>query len=48
VASINDMKNRIEATFATVDVDMLQRAWIELEYGLDIVSMTNGVRVECL
>jgi hypothetical protein len=45
VADINDSKERIKAAIATVDVDMLQRTWMELEYGLDIVRVTNGAHV---
>jgi hypothetical protein len=48
VADINDLKDRIKAAIATVDVDMLQRTWMELEYRLDIVRVTNGAHVECV
>jgi hypothetical protein len=48
VADINDLKDRIKAAIATVDVDMLQRTWMELEYSLDIVRVTNGAHVECV
>jgi hypothetical protein len=48
VADINDLKDRIKAAVATVDVDMLQRVWIELEYRLDIVCMTDSAHVECV
>jgi len=46
LADIEDLKNKIEAAIATVDVYMLQCAWMELEYGLEIVYMTNGTHVE--
>jgi hypothetical protein len=48
VANINDLKDRIKAAIATVDVDMLQRTWMELEYRLDIVRVTDGAYVECV
>jgi hypothetical protein len=41
VADINDLNDRIKAAFATVDVDMLQRTWVELECRLGIVRVTN-------
>jgi hypothetical protein len=48
VADINDLKDRIKAAIATVDVDMLKQTWMKLEYRLDIVHVTNGAHVECL
>jgi hypothetical protein len=45
---INDLKDRIKAAIATVDDDMLNRTWMELEYRLDIVRVTNGAHVECV
>jgi hypothetical protein len=48
VANINNFKNRIQATVAMVDVEMLQHTWMELEYCLDIVCVTNGAHAECV
>jgi hypothetical protein len=48
MADINDLKNRNETAIAIFDVDMLQHAWMELEYCSDIVRMTNGAYVECV
>jgi hypothetical protein len=48
VADINNLKDRIKAAIATVDVDMLQRTWMELEYRLDVVRLTNGANFECV
>jgi hypothetical protein len=45
VADIKDLKDRIAAAIATVDVDMLQRTWMELEYHLDIVRVPDGAHV---
>jgi hypothetical protein len=48
VANMNDFKDRIKAAIASVDVDMLQRTLMELEYRLDIVRVTNDAHVECV
>jgi hypothetical protein len=48
VADINDLKDGIKAAIATVDVDMLQHTWMELEYCLDIVHVTNSAHAECM
>jgi hypothetical protein len=42
VTDINDLKNRIRDAITAVDVDMLQPAWMEPEYYLDVVSVTDG------
>jgi hypothetical protein len=47
VANINDLKTGIQVAIATVDVDMLQCTWMELEYHLDIIRVTNGAHAEC-
>jgi hypothetical protein len=41
-----ELGERVQAAVATVDVDMLQCMWMELEYRLDIVCVTNGAHVE--
>jgi hypothetical protein len=48
VANINNLKNRIEAAIAAVDIAMMQHMWLELEYCLDIVCMANSAHVECV
>jgi hypothetical protein len=48
VADINDLKDKIKAAIATVDTDMLQHTWMELEYHLEIVNVTNCAHVECV
>jgi hypothetical protein len=48
VADINDLKDTNATATATVDIDMLQHTWMEREYRLDIVRVTNGVHVESL
>lgn len=45
---INNLKDRIVAVIATVDNDMLQHTWTNLEYHLDIVHVTYGAHVECV
>jgi hypothetical protein len=44
VTDINNLKDRI----ATVDVDTLQRTWMEFEHRLDIVHVTNSAHVKCM
>jgi hypothetical protein len=48
VANINDLKNRIQAAIATVDVDLLQHTWMEFEYLFDTVCVTDGAHVDCM
>jgi hypothetical protein len=48
VAGINNLKDRIQTAISTVDVDMSQRTWPELEYRLDIIRVTNGAHVKRL
>jgi hypothetical protein len=48
VADINDLKDTTATAIATVDIDMLQHTWMEREYRLEIVRVTNGVHVESL
>lgn len=40
----SDLKNRIQATVAMLNIGMLQRTWIELEYRLDFVCVTDWCR----
>ena len=42
VRNITDLKQRISDAIATIDVDMLQRTWQEIEYNLDVLRLTNG------
>ena len=42
----DDLKVRIRAAITTVDIDMLRRAWTELEFRLDVVRATRGAHVE--
>ncbi|GFW61420.1 uncharacterized protein TNCV_346681 [Trichonephila clavipes] len=46
VNSLEELKQNIQTAVATVDVSMLKRSWMELEYRLDIVRATKGSHVE--
>ncbi|GFV84692.1 DUF4817 domain-containing protein [Trichonephila clavipes] len=46
VNSLEELKQNIQTAVATVDVSMLKRLWMELEYCLDIVRATKGSHVE--
>ncbi|KAJ4433709.1 hypothetical protein ANN_16020 [Periplaneta americana] len=39
---LDDLKARIRAAIASVDIDMLRRVWTELEFRLDVVRATRG------
>jgi hypothetical protein len=45
---MNDLKVRTAAVIETIDVDTLQHREMELEYRLEIVRVTNVVRVESM
>ena len=47
-ASIEEMKQKITAALETVTIDMLQRVWHELEYRLDVCTVTGGAHIEHL
>ena len=46
VRDITDLKQRISDAIATIDEDMLQRTWQEIEYRLDVLCLTNGAHIE--
>ncbi|GFU29128.1 DUF4817 domain-containing protein [Trichonephila clavipes] len=46
VNSLEELKQNIQTAVATVDVSMLKRSRMELEYRLDIVRATKGSHVE--
>jgi hypothetical protein len=37
-----DLRNRITATVARVDRDMLTRVWNEMDYRIDVCRITKG------
>jgi hypothetical protein len=43
---IDELKLRITAAVETIDRNMLQRVWDELDYRLDICRVTNGTHIE--
>jgi hypothetical protein len=45
---IDEMKLRIAAAMETVDRNMLERIWDELEHRLGICRVTNGAQIEQL
>lgn len=47
VVNTKDFKNRYVAAVASVDVDMLQHTWLQLEYCFNIVCVTDGNHLEC-
>ena len=46
VRDITDLKQRISDAIATIDEDMLQRTWQEIEYRLVVLRLTNGTHIE--
>jgi len=46
--SISDLKNRITAAVETVTLDLLSRAWQELDYRLDGCRVTKDAYIEHL
>ena len=46
VRDITDLKQRISNAIATIDENMLQRTWQEIEYRLDVHRLTNGAHIE--
>ena len=46
VIDLDDVKARIRAAIASVDIDMLRRVWTELKLRLDVVRATRGAHVE--
>jgi hypothetical protein len=43
---IHELKLRITAAVETIDRNMLERVWDELDYRLDICQVTNGAHIE--
>ena len=47
-ASISELEVRIRTAIETITADMLQRAWIELGYRVDVCRITKGAHIEHL
>jgi hypothetical protein len=45
---IDELKLRITAGIKTIDRNMVERVWDELDYRLDIYQATNGAHTEHL
>jgi hypothetical protein len=43
-----ELRQRIVAAVDTIDVDMLQRVWQEVDYRIDVCSVTRGGYMEHL
>ena len=43
--SLNELKQRITTTVASVDEDMLRSVWTELDYRVDICRVTKGLHI---
>ena len=46
VRDVETFQSRIIDVFATVNEEMLENTWREIEYRLDILRATNGARVK--
>ena len=46
VADVTNLKARIKDVFATITEDMLENAWRETDYRLDVLRVTKGAHVE--
>ena len=46
--NLQDLHNRIAATVALVDRDMLTRVWNEMDYRIDVYRITKGGHIEHL
>ena len=46
--TILDLRARITAAIETVDHQMLQRTWAEIDYWLDVCRVANGAHIEHL
>jgi hypothetical protein len=44
--SLNELKQHITIAVASVDEDMLRSVWTELDYCIDICSVTNSSHME--
>ena len=47
-ANLKDLRNRITASLALVDRDMLTRVGNEMDYRIDVCRITKGVQIEHL
>ena len=47
-ASVPELKVRIRTAIETITADMLQTAWNELDYRVDVCRITKGAHMEHL
>jgi hypothetical protein len=46
VRNIDDLKHRIAEAIATIDAQILEKTWAEIEYRLDVLRATKGAHIE--
>jgi hypothetical protein len=46
IGDLQHLRDRIATAIATVTPDIIQRAWHEIEYRLDVYRATNGAHIE--
>ena len=47
-ATVDKLQQRVTAAVNSVTPDMLQRAWSELDYRIDVCRVTRGGHIECV
>jgi hypothetical protein len=45
---LQELRQRINAAVATINRDMLERVWTEMDYRIDVCRVTRGSHIECL
>jgi hypothetical protein len=45
---IQELRQRIIAAVATINRDMLERVWTEMDYRIDVCRVTRDSHIECL
>jgi hypothetical protein len=45
---LQELRQRIIAAVTTINRDMLERVWTEMDYRIDVCRVTRGSHIECL
>jgi hypothetical protein len=45
---LQELRQRIIAAVATINRDMPERVWTEMDYRIDVCRVTRGSHIECL
>jgi hypothetical protein len=45
---LQELRQRIIAAVVTINRDMLERVWTEMDYRIDVCRVTRGSHIECL